>query len=100
MLDPDGDGASNLAEYLAGTDSQSKTSKFVMLGASLPSSGQVTVTWTGMAGKRYRLSWSTDLTNWTPSDTWIPATTTGVQTTTLDSASAIQFFVHAEVEKD
>jgi hypothetical protein len=52
--DDDGDGMSNAAELVAGTNPQSASSNFVA-SASRPSSNSVTVTWTPVAGRTYKV---------------------------------------------
>ncbi len=56
--DNDGDGQSNYAEYLAGTDPTSATSAFRILDANMQPDGQLTVTWSSIGGKRYRLQYA------------------------------------------
>jgi hypothetical protein len=65
-LDSDGDGLSNQAEFLAGTDPQNPGSNLkvvVFMGAGNPDS--FTLRWNSVPGKRYRISTSNDLVNWT-----------------------------------
>lgn len=64
--DPDADGQGNLDEYLAGTDPQDAASVFAITSITRPAGGAVSLTWPGIAGKRYRISTSTDLVIWTP----------------------------------
>lgn len=63
-LDPDGDGATNLMEYLAGTDPQDMNS------VSRPSvtygDGLATIEMSTVPGRNYRLYVSTDLKDWEP----------------------------------
>jgi hypothetical protein len=54
VLDLDNDGASNLAEFLAGTDPDSSNSVFRIL-AIQPESGDLRITWTTVGGKSYRV---------------------------------------------
>jgi hypothetical protein len=64
--DSDGDGASDLAEWLAGTDPGNAAS---VLKLSLPEvlpNGTVHFTWPTVAGRSYRLEVSTNLTAWQP----------------------------------
>ena len=60
--DPDGDGASNLMEYLAGTDPTSASSVFRPAGTW---SGSVfTLDFSTVAGRSYKVWWSVDLETW------------------------------------
>ena len=96
-LDTDGDGATNLAEYRAGTDPQSPASRFLITAETTPGASQFSIAWPGVAGKLYRLSTSPDLATWTPRTPLILATTTAAQSATLDTAGGAQFFVRVEI---
>jgi hypothetical protein len=65
--DDDGDGMSNAAELVAGTNPQSASSNFVA-SASRPTANSVTITWTPIAGRTYRVEATTSLSSptWTP----------------------------------
>ncbi len=52
--DRDGDGLSNLAEWIAGTTPNNPTSRFAITSAAL-ASGDVVLTWSSVAGRRYRV---------------------------------------------
>ena len=61
--DPDGDGQSNLAESIAGTNPTSAASRFeATAGRDAP--GTITVRWAGVTGKHYRIESSSDLLTW------------------------------------
>ncbi len=66
--DPDGDGASNLTESLAGTDPTSAASRFTAAAAT-DSSSNLVLRWFGTAGKSYQIESSADLRTWTPFST-------------------------------
>lgn len=61
--DPDGDGADNRAEALAGTEPTSAASHLAATSAP-DASGNLVVHWHGISGKRYHLEASADLQNW------------------------------------
>ena len=96
-LDPDGDGASNLAEFLAGTDPRSAASKLAITSVGFSTAERLTVIWFGVPGKLYRLSTSADLITWQPLDPLVLATTTGPQTATCDTGGATRLFVRVEI---
>jgi len=75
--DPDGDGQSNLQEYLAGTDPLSKTSVLVVTSQAVTPGG-LSVSWSSIPGRTYRIEESADLVNWT---TAVDATTASATTT-------------------
>ena len=62
--DPDGDGATNRAEAIAGTDPTSASSRLVAT-TKRDASGNLVLGWTGEAGKHYRIESSADLSAWT-----------------------------------
>jgi hypothetical protein len=59
--DFDGDGASNYAEYLAGTSPVDPASVFMMSAQAPAGGGTMNIQWTSAAGKIYTLYKSTDL---------------------------------------
>ena len=59
--DPDHDGASNLAEWLAGTNPTNATSYLQLTGATTPGTNGFTVQWPSVAGRFYRVERSTNL---------------------------------------
>lgn len=71
--DPDGDGATNLAEALAGTDPSSAASRFSAT-ADTGASGDLLLRWSGIAGKTYQIESSADLRTWVPFSTARPGT--------------------------
>ncbi len=60
--DNDGDGATNIEEYLAGTDPLDPTSRFRMSGISLES--EIRLDWSSVPGRSYHIEESDDLTSW------------------------------------
>ena len=58
--DADGDGASNLQEYLAGTDPTDSNSVF-RLTAAATANGTVSLTWPAVPGKNYQIQYKTNL---------------------------------------
>lgn len=71
--DPDGDGASNLEECLAGTDPAAPESVFLVTAlATLSPDGEplITLDWQGQAGRDYEVYWTTGPlgpnTRWSP----------------------------------
>src|SRR4030095_12522760 len=61
--DPDHDGASNLAEFLAGTTPTNATSALRLAVARAPGTNGFVVRWPSVAGKSYRLLRATNLTS-------------------------------------
>ncbi len=93
-LDSDGDGQSNQAEFLAGTDPQSSASVFAITTTALSTasgSPALTVAWSGVAGHYYEVRTSPDLVTWTTA-TYVLATADGAKSVELPTAGAERFF--------
>ncbi|MCX7916349.1 MAG: hypothetical protein N3A53_08630 [Verrucomicrobiae bacterium] len=56
--DPDGDGMSNLQEYLANTNPTNSASAFRILSVTRSGTNQTTITWSSVGGGRYRVQYS------------------------------------------
>ena len=70
--DPDGDGASNWAEYIAGTNPNDATSAFKFMPSTSPSASNFTLQWSSVINKHYTVQccyglgsqkWTTVATN-------------------------------------
>lgn len=72
--DPDGDGATNVQESLAGTNPLQANSRFTALSEPA-AAGAIKISWAGVTAKRYQLQVTTDLATWT--DTGTPQTGAG-----------------------
>jgi titin len=65
-LDADGDGLTNLEEYRAGTNPRDASS-VLRLSQTVAGNGQMLLTFPTVAGKTYRVEWTSSLpTGWTP----------------------------------
>jgi hypothetical protein len=88
--DPDGDGMSNLQEYLADTNPIDSGNVLRIINAT-PVGNDFAVTFLTVTGKLYAVERNTDLTNpagWSAIQTNIPGT--GVPVTITDPAAALQ----------
>jgi hypothetical protein len=81
--DSDGDGRSDLAEFLAGTDPLSPRPVFE-LTATFPSPQTISLNWPTIPGNLYRLQATTNLLTWQAATAWIEATSS---ITRIDLAS-------------
>jgi hypothetical protein len=61
--DNDGDGQSNAAEYLAGTNPTDGDSIFRIIESRRGADGTFSLTWLSVGGKRYRIQYAEDLGN-------------------------------------
>ena len=72
--DTDGDGASDWAESVAGTNPTNSASVLRLAASFQPLNGSVKVSWPSGAGHGYRVSGSTNAVTWSPYSDWIRAT--------------------------
>ena len=63
LADSDGDGQSNLAEFIAGMNPTNAASRFVIHDAAVPTNGQFIVYWDSVTGRVYSVQWKPSLTN-------------------------------------
>jgi hypothetical protein len=70
LTDTDGDGMSDYAEFMAGTDPTNADSNLRILSAALDPKGKSTVAWSAVPGRSYRLESSSDFITWTPVSDW------------------------------
>lgn len=64
LLDTDGDGRDNFAEYLAGSDPRDPSSFFRVGTVETTPSGGFLLRWNSVLGRTYQVSYSNDLMNW------------------------------------
>jgi hypothetical protein len=89
--DADGDGFFDFSEYVAGTDPTNRFS-LLRLTALEPSEATGSVLrWTGVSGKRYRVSWTTNLAVW-PSDQFMSVGGTNAWSDASEPRPAIRFY--------
>jgi hypothetical protein len=72
-IDTDGDGMTDYAEFIAGTNPTNAASKLALSVPLSPTSGMVQLTWTTVPGRAYRLDMSTNGTTWAPVTDWVLA---------------------------
>jgi hypothetical protein len=72
LTDTDKDGASDYAEFMAGTDPLNPDA--LKLAAQLSTIGMFDVTWSSVPGRAYRVLSSTNAVQWTPLSSWVQAT--------------------------
>jgi hypothetical protein len=95
--DTDADGATDYAEFIAGTDPTSANSVLRLAPPEPQQNGSLTFDWSSVPGRAYRLEGSTDLVNWTPVSDWISATTTTSSIVLAPSTDTTSYFYRLEV---
>jgi serine protease AprX len=77
FTDSDGDGMSDYAEFIAGTDPTNAASKLVFLSATLLSNNLVQLEWAAIPGRLYQVQTSSldysNLQDWIPMTDWLQA---------------------------
>ncbi len=95
VTDTDGDGLSDYAEFLAGTDPENPPRKFVV-SASVVWNAYCRLKWASTAGQQYRVVASTNLTAWTNYTSWIEAAGTNCSTDVALAALGKRAFFRVE----
>ena len=73
LTDTDGDGLSDWAEFVAGTDPTNSSSSF-QLSTTILTNNQIQLTWPSAPGHGYRILGSTNTITWLPFSDWIRVT--------------------------
>ncbi|HUD48591.1 MAG TPA: chitobiase/beta-hexosaminidase C-terminal domain-containing protein [Candidatus Baltobacteraceae bacterium] len=92
--DPDGDGASNWQEYVAGTNPLDAASVFEFLPATPPAGAGFALQWPSVVNKTYTLQYSSSAGpgNWTTVATNMPGTGQPMQWTDPNTTAAARFY--------
>jgi hypothetical protein len=70
--DTDGDGMSDYAEFIAGTNPTNAAS-FFQVNSEVATNRSATLSWTSAPGRGYRVLGSSDAVNWAPVSNWLRA---------------------------
>jgi hypothetical protein len=92
LTDSDGDGMSDYAEFLAGTNPTNSASNLKLLSSNYQTNGAVTVEWSAIPGRSYQVESSSDLTTWNPISGWNQAVNSPGTYTTTNPISGTVFF--------
>ena len=96
--DSDGDGASDYAEFMAGTSPVDKNDVLRFEAPATLSDGRVQLSWPAVSGYSYRVIGSTDAQTWTPYTSWVRSTATKMVQTLPPLAPAAGYFFQVEVK--
>jgi hypothetical protein len=81
LSDRDGDGMSDLAEFIAGTNPTNANSRLEVTAASMGTNQTVRINWPTVPGHAYQLLGSTNLASWTIFQDWTRASGNFLNTT-------------------
>jgi hypothetical protein len=96
FTDSDGDGMSDYAEFIAGTDPTNAASKLVFLGATLLANKLVQFEWAAIPGRLYQVQSSslnsTNVQSWTPVTDWLQSSGSPMSYTTTNANNGVHAF--------
>ncbi|HZM06290.1 MAG TPA: S8 family serine peptidase [Candidatus Saccharimonadales bacterium] len=95
LTDSDGDGMSDYAEFIAGTNPTNASSNLRII-RSYATPGGMTAQWSAIPGRIYQVQTSTNLLNWSPVSLWLQSSNspmTYVWTNTSDNARSFRIEV-------
>ena len=97
FTDTDGDGFTDYAEFIAGTNPNLPNSLLKLNPIVVENSTSLRFTWPSVAGRTYRILGTVSLTSWTPLTSWIQASS-GTTTTALPPPFPGTNFTHFRLE--
>lgn len=92
QTDTDADGASDRAEFLAGTDPTRPDQSLSLSTPLVQPGGSVQLTWSAIPGRAYRVMTSADLRNWSSLTGWLSTSSASLSQTVTPPAGAIRYF--------
>jgi hypothetical protein len=90
--DTDGDGSTDYAEFVAGTDPNSAGSILDLPPPAPQSNASLRFAWPSLPGRAYRLVASADLMTWTPVTDWVRATSATTSLSMAAQTDAYRFY--------
>jgi hypothetical protein len=91
LTDTDGDGMSDYAEFIAGTDPTNAASNLRII-RSFASNGVMTAQWSAVPGRIYEVQTSTNLPDWTPVSLWLQASNSPMTYTWTNASDRARWF--------
>jgi hypothetical protein len=98
QTDTDGDGLSDYAEFIAGTDPTNPASRFYFTGETIQSNRLVQMDWTVVTNRLYQVSDSTNLRVWLPVTSWLQAASGPTMSCTVTNSGAGSRFYRVQVK--
>jgi hypothetical protein len=90
--DTDGDGMSDYAEFIAGTDPTNAASNLRFLDSFQNTNNTVTFQWSAAPGRIYEVQSSTDLFDWVPVSLWMQAVSSPMTYSLTNDGSEARLF--------
>ncbi len=91
LTDTDGDGMTDYAEFIAGTDPTNPASNLRIL-KSFVSNGVMTLQWSAIPGRIYQVQSSTNLMDWAPVSLWLQASSSPMTYTWTNASDKARSF--------
>ncbi len=91
--DSDGDGMSDYAEFIAGTNPTNAASKLIFLSVTVQPDQTVQLQWAATPGRLYQVESSPELVSWTPVSAWMRATASPMTFTATNATQSRLFRV-------
>jgi hypothetical protein len=92
QIDTDGDGMSDYAEFIAGTNPTNPASKLTFLSTTPQTNRLMQLKWSAVASRVYLVEASTDLAHWAPITGWMQAVASPMSYTVTNSGSGARFY--------
>jgi hypothetical protein len=96
FTDSDGDGMSDYAEFIAGTNPTKAASKLAFLGATVLTNQLVQLEWAAIPGRLYQVQTSslnsTNVQSWTPVTDWLQSSGSPMYYTTTNADKGVHAF--------
>ena len=92
LEDSDGDGMSDYAEFIAGTNPTNAASNLRFTSVRPQTNGVVKIQWAAVPGRMYQLDMSSNLVDWTPVTDWLQATASPMSYTVTNASNGFQSY--------
>jgi hypothetical protein len=92
FTDTDGDGMTDYAEFIAGTNPTNAASRFYFTGEMLPGNNLVQMQWTVVTNRLYQVNVSTNLSGWVPVTDWLQASNNPTMNYTVTNSGGAHFY--------